>query len=472
MSDFDWNTLDDDMFDDFSVDNDYFNDILYDDTDVSSKEKIKKMDIKLFKHQDEFVNSEATFPALIGGFGCGKTEAGIIRTMKHMLKYGPELKKQGRIYMFGVYEPTYDLIETVLYERFEAIIQDLGYQYVLNKSNRTIKFPKLGTIKFINMSDPSKIVGYQHGGCWIDELDTLPGDKAKEVWRKIIERNRLTTSGENSISVTTTPEGFRFMWEFWEKNIRDIKKKEKLSAEDKQYLEKYIPIKGHTEDNIYLKQSYFDSLRLIYPADKLNAYMAGEFMNLEGHVVYDSFDMKRHLSKGLEYTFEDVHIGMDFNVGKMSAVITHIRNGKIEIIDEIYGVDDTPAMIEEIMKKDIGGNIFIYPDASGKNTKSSDASISDIILLRKARFIVKAKLKNPRVKDRVLSVNAMFNQNRIAIDDKCENLISNLNQQVYNKKGEPDKESGQDHMLDALGYLVYFLFPIKKKEFTQVDIPT
>jgi len=44
-------------------------------------------------------------------------------------------------------------------------------------------------------------------------------------------------------------------------------------------------------------------------------------------------------------------------------------------------------------------------------------------------------------------------------------LTECLEQQVFDKNGLPDKESGLDHPLDALGYMVYWHYKIVKPTF-------
>ena len=48
------------------------------------------------------------------------------------------------------------------------------------------------------------------------------------------------------------------------------------------------------------------------------------------------------------------------------------------------------------------------------------------------------------------------------IDPKCVKTIHSLERQLY-KEGSsiPDKESGYDHMSDALGYAIEYLYPVK-----------
>jgi hypothetical protein len=158
---------------------------------------------------------------------------------------------------------------------------------------------------------------------------------------------------------------------------------------------------------------------------------------------------------------------MDFNVGKMSAVI-HVERNKLPIaVNEIFGCLDTPDMIAEITRIYPGRKIYVYPDSSGKNRKSNEAGTTDISLLKKAGYTLKYKSVNPRVRDRVNSVNAMFcngvNERRYLVNTtRCKRYTDDLEQQVYNKQGEPDKTHDNDHMTDAGGYYIAYEYPSNK----------
>jgi len=144
---------------------------------------------------------------------------------------------------------------------------------------------------------------------------------------------------------------------------------------------------------------------------------------------------------------------------KMSAVVNVVRNGLPLALDEFHTVRDTPEMIEKIKARFPGHSIAVYPDASGQNTSSKNASESDLSLLRTAGFAVYVDSTNPGVKDRVNAVNAMFlnayGERRYKVNiDQCPKLTQCLERQVYDKKGDPDKKGGFDHMVDAMGYMI------------------
>jgi hypothetical protein len=139
----------------------------------------------------------------------------------------------------------------------------------------------------------------------------------------------------------------------------------------------------------------------------------------------------------------------------------------IHIIDEIQGCKNTEALIYTIQQRYPNRIINVYPDATGKASKSC-ASMSDIALLKQAGFKVFARNSNPFVKDRVASTNgALCNSlgiRRLFINiSKSPLLVKGLEQQGYDKSGEPDKSGGLDHMLDGLGYMIHWIFPITGK---------
>lgn len=398
--------------------------------------------------QRDFVYSQEPFPAFVGGFGSGKTAAGIARLIR-LKRYCPGQD-------VAYYLPTYPLIEDIAFQRFPALFERNGIGFKLNQQKAVLE-TDLGRIIFRNMEQPDRIVGYEVAHSVVDELDTLPVDKARNVWNKIIARNRqkaLTADGRqvrNTVGVVTTPEGFRFIYERW------VKAK----------APGYVLFKARTADNAAnLPPEYIDNLRNTYPSNLLSAYLDGEFVNLTAGSVYHEFD--RRLNSCLEeiQQGEPLHIGMDFNVNNMSAIVCVIRGGDPIAMEEITKVRDTPTMIDVLRSRYPGHSITIYPDASGKSTKSVNASVSDISLLRSANFTVLANPANPAVKDRVMAVNQLIHSNgvrRLLVNfDKCPTLVEGLEQQSYDKNGEPDKSSGHDHLNDALGYFLCYKFGINR----------
>lgn len=165
---------------------------------------------------------------------------------------------------------------------------------------------------------------------------------------------------------------------------------------------------------------------------------------------------------------DTLHIGMDFNVTKMAAVVYVRRGDTMHAVDELVNLFDTPAMIEAIKERYPKHSIGVYPDASGDNRKSNNASETDIAMLKKAGFKVYVNASNPAVKDRINSMNSLLcntlGERRLFVNtSKCPHFAKCQERQIYDENGQPDKKAGFDHMNDAGTYPVAYLFPVNKK---------
>jgi len=394
--------------------------------------------------QYKYITSSAKFPAFVAGFGAGKTEAAILRSVIGLLSC-PNINR-------AFYQPTYDLIRMIAFPRFEEILTEMEIPYRLSKSPlNQLNVAGYGIIYFRSMENVNRIVGYEVGDSDIDELDTLKKEDAAKAWRQILARNRqYKTNGKNTIGVTTTPEGFKFVYDTWKKNPK----------------EGYEIIQAPTYSNPHLPDDYIKNLQDMYTDNLLNSYIEGEFVNLVSGSVYNSYDRVKCMSNEVIQPYEALHIGCDFNVTKQAATIYVVRNGhEYHAVDELYNMYDTPEMIRIIKDKwyDKGHPVYIYPDASGKSRKTVNASTSDIAMLQQEGFRVLANASNPAVKDRVMAMNNALEKGRVKINaHKCPQSADCLEQQAYNSNGEPDKSTGYDHQNDATTYPIAYLMPIKK----------
>lgn len=403
------------------------------------------MRVELTGPQYDFVTATDRFPALVAGFGAGKTHAAVTRAIVLKLQY----PRQNVAY----YLPTYDLVTTIAFPRFIETLEAWGLRYKQNKNDKMLHVEGAGSFIFRTMDAPERIIGYEVADSLVDELDTLPEDKARDAWNKIISRNRQKKpdGSVNTVGVATTPEGYRFVYDRW---VR-------------QGGPGYRIIKASTLSNAAnLPEGYIDSLRATYPSQLLAAYLDGEFVNLVAGSVYPEFDRTLNASAERIQPGETLHVGMDFNVGKMSAVVHVLRGDDPHAVKEYTGVLDTPAMIALLKREHEGHRILVYPDASGASRKSNNASESDIALLKAAGFGVRVNPANPRVKDRVLAVNKLIHSEGVrryrVNPETCPELVESLEKQAYDKHGEPDKAGGLDHVVDAAGYFIAYRYPIRK----------
>jgi hypothetical protein len=127
--------------------------------------------------------------------------------------------------------------------------------------------------------------------------------------------------------------------------------------------------------------------------------------------------------------------------------------------------------VDEIESRYPKSKIWVYPDPAARARKTSAGGATDMLILQNAGWIVKAPRGHTPVRDRINAVNSRLcdstGQNHLFIDPKCKYTIEALERQTY-KEGtsQPDKDGGYDHMNDALGYMLDYLFPIKRDRST------
>lgn len=414
--------------------------------------------------QARFLALPHKFKAFVAGFGSGKTWVGCGGLCKHFWEH-PGVNA-------GYFAPTYPQIRDIFFPTIEEVVFDWGLRADIKESNKEVHIYEgrkyRGTVICRSMEKPHSIVGFKIGKALVDEIDILTEKKAQEAWRKVIARMRYKVPGLlNGIDITTTPEGFKFVYRQFVKALR----------EKPELAKHYGLIQASTYDNAdNLPDDYIPSLFDTYTEELIEAYLNGQFVNLTAGTIYHKYDRFLNRTREVWNGAEDVHIGMDFNVGKMAAVIHVLRDGNPHAVGEIIDAYDTPDMvriIKERFYKFVDGdykkscNVHIYPDSSGGSRKSVNASTTDIATLREAGFSVHALSANPPVKDRINSMNAAFcnaaGERRYFVNsDLCPNYAEALEQQVWAENGEPDKSSGVDHPNDAGGYYIYQRLPIVK----------
>ena len=167
---------------------------------------LKKIKLNLTEPQEDFIFSEAIHPAMVAGYGAGKSQAAVIRIALLALKY--------KGLSFAFVEPTYDLIRLIAFPRFEEILDSWGVKYNLNKADAIIKLDNGSQIIFRSADSPERLVGFEVSDAVIDEADTLRIDQARTVWTKMLGRirERKPDNSPNTRAAVSTPEGFGFMY--------------------------------------------------------------------------------------------------------------------------------------------------------------------------------------------------------------------------------------------------------------------
>ena len=221
--------------------------------------------------------------------------------------------------------------------------------------------------------------------------------------------------------------------------------------------------------------------RQVMPEKIFRQEFEASFESAAGRVYY-AFDRDKNVSSEAEDKGGMIHVGLDFNVDPMCAVLANVFKGSdgrevIHIFDEIKLNDShTRELAKTIQEKYPGRQFTVYPDPSGKNRSTKAGGITDHSILRdEFKWRVIAPNKAPKISDRVNNVNAVFESadgtRRLLVHPRCKEVIKCFDGQLY-KPGtnDPDKRQGYDHMVDAAGYLVCSAAPLIKKELRELKI--
>ena len=410
-------------------------------TQESTAELVERIKADLHPGQRAFVDDQSTqIIGLSAGYGAGKTRS---LTAKAVIL---SIVNQG--FIGCVMEPTGPLIRDIWQTDFESFLEQYDIPYTFRASplpEYVLHLPG-GDTKILcrSFENWSRIIGLNLAWVLADEIDTVTPSIAEKAFPKIL--GRLRSGNVRQFGAASTPEGFRWMWNTF-------------GTEEAQQRPDRKLIRMRSADNPHLPQDFIERLQANYDPSLLQAYLEGQFCNLTTGQVYDRFDRTKHVTTDIpDVSNEPLRIGVDFNIGNMSAVIGVRLGNNLLLIDEISGAHDTDAMAQEIQRRAQGRQVYIYPDASGGN-RSTNASRTDIQILESYGFSNQSPKANPPVRDRVASVQALLENGkgevRLKVAADCKRTIECLELQSYTEKGDPDKDAGYDHMNDALGYLVY-----------------
>lgn len=401
-------------------------------------------DVQVLKHQAEFMQARERYVCLTGGFGCGKSFgiglkawnlARINAGFDGMLvsRSSTQLRK-----LCGEVETVFNLMGVAWKKRgFDEYHLDFG--------------TKDSTVIYLGTTENDAYKRWAGGNlAWvvIDEIDTMP--KADDVWKFANDRVRVKAPLLQT-ACASTPEGYGFLWDFFENQVR-----KEPSLRDTRRL-----IKGCTFDNPFIDPEYVRSQIQTRDPRTLRAYVYGEFVNLEGVLVYYRYDkVTNHTDLTLDndrFAKSIVHVGVDFNKGINAASLSVVQDGIGYTLDEVYGATNVDVLIASLNKRLGGRQFYVYPDASG---------FEGIQQLERAYGTERVLYprKNPLVERRVTAVNERLStasgMARWHVNPTtCPHLANGLLRQTKDSYGAPDKTKGLDHMLDGFGYFIWHHWP-------------
>jgi hypothetical protein len=340
------------------------------------------------------------------------------------------------------------MIRDIFIPEMKSALEEWNIEYKFNASNSIFILNINGVqtkILCMSMENVERLVGINAAWIISDEFDTTKADISYKAFNKLL--GRLRAGNVRQFVIVTTPEGFSSAYRIF---VKEASPEKRL-------------IKAKTTDNKYLPLDFIETLKSQYPPNLLDAYLNGEFVNLNSGTIYSYFNRETHHSSDDYINGETLYISQDFNYLGCISIVYVKRNGYDVAIDEIIS-NDTRSIIVNIKYKYPDSYICIYPDASGNAHKTS-SNTTDIQMLREAGFSVFVNSRNPSVRDRINITNNLFEKKLIRVNTyKCPRFTESLEQHSYDEKtGEPCKYSGGatvDDFTDGGTYYLAYEYPI------------
>ena len=335
----------------------------------------------------------------------------------------------------------------IVFKKLRKKLQDLRWVSKINETNMSFELKNGSTISLKGADNYDSLRGVGLDFLVMDEF----ADIDEAAWTETLRPTLADKMG--SALFIGTPKGMN-----WAKDLYDL-------AEE--YPEEWASFQYTTEQGGNVSVEEIEAARRSLDARTFNQEFRATFETFSGRIFY-AFDRKYNVKAYTDPLPRELHLGVDFNVDPMSATVAVKTGNVLHIIDElkIFG-SNTEELVEEVKTRYPGHTIIAYPDPAGAQRKTSAGGKTDHTILRNAGFTVKAPHSHNAVRDGINAVNAKLRSSSgvttLYIDPRCKYVIECLEKQTY-KEGTsiPDKDSGFDHMNDALRYKVDYLFPIRQ----------
>ena len=392
----------------------------------------------LTQPQAKVIKDKARFRVLITGRRFGKTYLAI----NELAKFASRSKQK-----VWYVAPTYRQAKQIVWNELKQKLIDHKWVKNINHSDLTFTLKNNSTITLRGSDNENALRGVGIDFLVIDEF----ADVSKEAWYEVL---RPTLSDKKGHALFCgSPRGFG-NWSY------ELYKQGETNKDWKSF--QYTTLEGQQVSKEEIEQAKQDlDLRTFQ-----QEYEA-TFVNYSG-MIYYNFSRDKNIVDKYNKNTGILHIGLDFNVDPMSAVVCVIENDRIFMIDEIQIYSsNTNEMCDEIRTRYKNKQIVVYPDPSARQRKTSAGGTTDLAILKNSGFDVRCRSTAPLVRDRINAVNSKLKnvngKSSLFIVKSCKNAIKSIERQIY-KEGThiPDKDSGYDHMNDALGYLVEYNFPLKR----------
>ena len=393
--------------------------------------------MKLTPPQSRIFEDDTRFRVVVAGRRFGKTFLSTAELLNRALS-----KPDQNVWYVA---PTYKAAKEIAWDMLSEQIPP-DYITSKNETSLTIALLNGSTIALKGAEKPDNLRGRSLDFVVLDEF----ADMRKEAWYEVIRPSLSDRQGSAALFIGT-PKGRNHFYDLYGKGV---------DGDEGWKSYQYTTIEGGNVPPEEIASAKADLDDRTFQQE----YEA-RFVSYSG-VIYYAFKREESVIRH-DADRSVIHVGMDFNLDPMSAVLMTRKGDTLHVFDEIvmFG-SNTDEMVAEIRTRYGNGTIVIYPDPASRQRKTSAGGRTDLSILQNAGFEVRVRSSHAAVRDRINSVNSRLlskdGHRRLFVDPKCKKVIESLERHTYKEGTSQPEKDGFDHMNDALGYAVEYLFPIRK----------
>lgn len=398
--------------------------------------------------QQAIANDTRRFRVVVAGRRFGKT----FLSIRELCYYAREPDKE-----VWYIAPTYRQAKQIVWRKLKHKLQDLRWAKKINESELTITLKNGSTISLKGADNADSLRGVGLDFMVMDEF----ADIDAEAWYEVLRPTLADKQGKALF--IGTPKGIGN----WAHDLYQM---------PLEYPEAWASFQYTTIDGGNVKPEEIESAKADLDERTFRQEFMATFETYAGRIYY-AFDRLHNVNHIDKIDTSVLYTGWDFNVDPMSVVIA-VRSGDVlQVIDEMrIFSSNTQEAVDELKARYPRSRIWAFPDPACRQRKTSAGGTTDLTILQNAGFTVKVPNSHTPVRDRINAVNSRLCDSQgvrhLFLDPKSKYTIEGLERHTY-KEGtvQPDKDSGYDHMMDALGYMVDYLFPVRRDIDPSLTVP-
>jgi hypothetical protein len=400
---------------------------------------------------------------LSGGLGSGKSYVGVRKAL--------QLSALNQGFAGGFLCPAYSDFRKDIKPLFEEILEEqLGLvknkHWFFHNTHKEYTFIWNKKPLYIFTAE-NPIAGPNLAYCVINEFSLMKWERVNEMMRRVRVKD---AQYKQRVLVGTPEDTYAWLEEF-------VDNQESIN---KDVPENFKIVYSDTRDNTHIDPDYRRQLESMLDEQQLKVFASGQIVKLGSDYFYYAYDDSKNVSEKAVYNKDAiVHVGLDFNVGRMCASLSHVygndEDKELHVFDEIelLGNSDTRDMKKALLARYSADQMVITCDAAGNNrgTIGLKNMKSDVSILRAAAeglegLKVRFKSHNQGMRKRQLLMNGLISHQKILIHPKCKKVRRDFKKvrQDQTDFTKSKKIPELTHFSDGIDYICDFEFKLPERK--------